>query len=280
MYVTTVSMLRPVLAGLALVALAAMFGGPAAAAPATECTALRVCFCMNSDFRQAIDEKVAYYRGTIAAERAKGKAIGYLSVPLSTAGGSYFGVNREVAAAIRARVEARYGESAVWLLNPTAREADLPAQNGVRAGQGDYMVMWTRILEGTRGLGEDFDFVYFAGPSDFAGFFGLTGKGDMERIAAYFAERVQKDPDLARAVERGTVTASGFRNYYGLRASASFSAGAHDEWNVIREVNARRRGDGAYGVVNQLPVLFDGRAASSAEAEQGVAAGNAGACRS
>jgi hypothetical protein len=279
MNATTVSMLRPTLAGLALVVLVAVPGGPVAAAPVTECTALRVCYCMNSDFRQAIDDKVAYYRSAIAAERAKGKAIGYLSVPLSTAGGSYFGVNRDVAAAIRARVEARYGESAVWLLNPTAKEADLPPQNGVRAGQGDYMVMWTRILEGARGLGEDFDFVYFAGPSDFAAFFALTGKGDLERIAAYFGERVQKDADLARAVERGTVTAAGFRNYYGLRASASFSAGAHDEWNVIREVNAKRRGDAAYGVVNQLPVFFDGRAASSAEAEQGVAPGNAGACR-
>lgn len=279
MNATTVSMLRPMLGGLALAALAAMAVGPVAAAPVTECTALRVCYCMNSDFRQAIDDKVAFYRSAIAAERAKGKAIGYLSVPLSTAGGSYFGVNRDVAAAIRARVEARYGESAVWLLNPTAKEADLPSQNGVRAGQGDYMVMWTRILEGARGLGEDFDFVYFAGPSDFAAFFGLTGKGDLERIAAYFGERVQKDADLARAVERGTVTAAGFRNYYGLRASASFSAGAHDEWNVIREVNAKRRGDAAYGVVNQLPVLFDGRAASSAEAEQAVAPGNAGACR-
>jgi hypothetical protein len=137
MNATTVSMLRPTLAGLALAALAAMAVGPVAAAPVTECTALRVCYCMNSDFRQAIDDKVAFYRSAIAAERAKGKAIGYLSVPLSTAGGSYFGVNRDVAAAIRARVEARYGESAVWLLNPTAKEADLPSQNGVRAGQGD-----------------------------------------------------------------------------------------------------------------------------------------------
>jgi hypothetical protein len=276
----TATLASPLSRMLAAAAVAAVLPWAAAqAAPVTECTAFRVCYCMNSDFRAAIDEKVAWYRGTIAAEKAKGKAIGYLSVPLSTAGGGYFGVNREVAAAVRERVEARYGEAAVWLLNPTAKEADLPAQNGVRAGQGDYMLMWTRILEGARGLGEDFDFVYFVGPTDFAGYFGLTGKGDLERIAAYFAERLEKDADLKRAVERGSVTAAGFRNYYGLRASASFSAGAHDEWNVIRTVNARRRDDAAFGIVSQLPVLFDGRAAFSAEAEQGVAPGNAGACK-
>ena len=75
------------------------------------------------------------------------------------------------------------------------------------------------------------------------------------------------------------MNAAAFRNYYGLRASTSFSAGAHDEWNVIRAVNARRRDDPAFGIVSQLPVLFDGRAAFSAEAEQGVAPGNAGACK-
>jgi hypothetical protein len=278
----TATMASPVsrtLAAAAVAVAAVLPWAAAQAAPVTECTAFRVCYCMNSDFRAAIDDKVAWYRSTIAAEKAKGKAIGYLSVPLSTAGGGYFGVNREVAAAVRERVEARYGEAAVWLLNPTAKEADLPAQNGVRAGQGDYMLMWTRILEGARGLGEDFDFVYFVGPTDFAGYFGLTGKGDLERIAAYFAQRLEKDADLKRAVERGTLNAAAFRNYYGLRASTSFSAGAHDEWNVIRAVNARRRDDAAFGIVSQLPVLFDGRAAFSAEAEQGVAPGNAGACK-
>ena len=279
MTATIASPLSRMLAAAAVAVAAVLPWATAQAAAVTECTAFRVCYCMNSDFRAAIDEKVAWYRGTIAAEKAKGKAIGYLSVPLSTAGGGYFGVNREVAAAVKQRVEARYGEAAVWLLNPTAKEADLPAQNGVRAGQGDYMLMWTRILEGARGLGEDFDFVYFVGPTDFAGYFGLTGKGDLERIAAYFAERLEKDADLKRAVERGTVNAAGFRNYYGLRASTSFSAGAHDEWNVIRAVNARRRDDPAFGIVSQLPVLFDGRAAFSAEAEQGVAPGNAGACK-
>jgi hypothetical protein len=252
---------------------------PALAAPVTECTGIGICYCMNSDFRAAIEEKVTAYRATLAAERAKGKAIGYMSVPLSTVGGSYFGVNREVAEQVKARVETRFGNASSWLLNPGAREADLPTVNGVRAGQGDYMVMWTRILEGANGLGDDFDFVYFVGPSDFAGYFGLTGRGDMDRLAAFFEDRVQKDADLKRAVERGTVSAASFRNYYALRASVAYSAGARDEWNVLRTINERRRAHAKYGLANQLPVLFDGRAASGAEFEQPVASGNAGVCK-
>jgi hypothetical protein len=252
---------------------------PAQAANVTECTAVKMCYCTNGDFRAAIDEKVAYFRKTIAEERAKGKAIGYLSIPLSTVGGSYFNVNREVAEKAKQRIEARLGAAQAWVINPAAKEADLPTLNGVRASQGDYLLMWTRILEGPDGLGEDLDFVHFAGPSDFAAFFGLNGTADMDRISAYFDERLKTDADLKRAIERGTVSAASFRNYYALRASAAFSIGAHDEWNVIRLVNARRRDDPKFGVANQLPVLFDGRAVSSGEFEQAIGGGNAGACK-
>ena len=71
----------------------------------------------------------------------------------------------------------------------------------------------------------------------------------------------------------------GFRNYYGLRASVNFSLGAHDEWNIAGKINARRRGDARFGVTNQLPTLYDGRAVSSAEAEQAMASGYAGQCK-
>ncbi|MET0919052.1 MAG: hypothetical protein ABWY07_11600 [Burkholderiales bacterium] len=267
-------------AALSLTAAVSMFAPAAAiAASVTECTGVAVCYCINGDFKDAIAEKVDYYRKAIAAERAKGKAIGYMSVPLSSTGGGYFNVNREVAEKIKERVETRLGPNSAWLLNPTAREADLPTLNNVRAGQGDYLLMWTRILEGPKALGEDFDFIYFVGPTDFAGFFGLTGKDDMDRIAAYFDDRLAKDADLKRAVERGSVSKAAFRNYYALRASAAFSLGAHDEWNVIRAVNQRRRDDKALGVANQLPVMFDGRAVSSGEYEQQVAGGNVGACK-
>jgi len=64
----------------------------------------------------------------LAEQRSAGKAIGYMSIPLSTAGGSYFGVNAEVAAKTKAGVEKRFGEKAVYLLNPGNADFSLPAK--------------------------------------------------------------------------------------------------------------------------------------------------------
>jgi hypothetical protein len=261
-------------AAASIFAVVAAASAPARAASATECTAINVCYCINADLKSAIDANVATLRQRVAEEKSKGKAVGYLSIPLSTAGGSYFKINKEIAAQAKARIEQRYGENLLWLLNPGADEASLPAG----ASGADYMLMWTRILEGDRGLGEDFDFIYFTGPSDFAGYFGLTGTADMEKIEARFNEKLREYPDMQMAVDQGRLSKSSFRNYYALRASVAFSSGSHDEWNIVRIFNERRRGAGQYGVVNQLPILFDGRALPPGSYEDGVAFGYAGRC--
>jgi hypothetical protein len=259
--------------------LLALAPSAAQAANATECTAIGLCYCINTDFQPVIQEKVAFFRAQIAAEKAKGKAIGYLSIPLSSVGGANFGVNRDVAQSVKERIEARFGNGSAWVLNPAVKDADLPSVGGVRARQPEYMLMWTRVLEGTGAFGEDFDFVWFAGPADFAGYFGLDGKGDMAKLEAFFDKRAASDADFKKAADAGTLTKSAFRNYYALRASSAFSSGAHDEWNIIRIVNGKRRDDAKYGMGAQLPVFFDGRAASGAELEGVVAAGNVGACK-
>lgn len=171
------------------------------------------------------------------------------------------------------------GAASAWVLNPAMPEANIPDVAGVRAGGAEYMAMWTRVLEGPLGLGEDFDFIYYAGPSDFAAYFGLTGNADLDRLAAYFAERVRTDAELQRAVAQGRITPASFRNYYGLRASVNFSLGAHDEWNIAGRINARRRADANYGTGNQLAMWFDARAVSGAEAEQATSGGYAGSCK-
>ncbi len=252
---------------------------PSGAAPVTECATIGLCYCMNSDFRPLIDAQVARLRALVATERAKGKAVGYMSIPLSTLGGGYFNVNREVGERTRQRVEARLGAASAWVLNPAMPEASIPDVGGVRAGGAEYMVMWTRLLEGQSGLAEDFDFIYFVGPSDFGAYFGLTGQADLERIESFFDERMKTDAELRRTVEQGRTTRTGFRNYYGLRASVNFSLGAHDEWNIAGRVNARRRSDPKFGTGNQLATWFDGRAVSSAEAEPAVSGGYAGNCK-
>ncbi len=245
----------------------------------TQCTAIKMCYCVNDEFLPLIDEKVRMLRKMIADERAKGKAIGYFSVPLSTAQGGYFKLNGEISAAAKARIEARFGADHLWMLNPAMKEADLTAPSGARGAHGEYMLMWTKVLEGSTALGEDFDFVYFAGPADFAAFFGLTGKGDMDTIVKYFDERLEKDPGLKREVDRGRITKNTFRNYYTLRASVSFSNGAHDEWNIVRLLNERRRADPKFGNTGQIPKFFDGKAVSSGEFENPIAAGSLGACK-
>jgi hypothetical protein len=69
-----------------------------------------------------------------------------------------------------------------------------------------------------------------------------------------------------------------FRTYYALKASTAFSRGAHDEWNIVRIVNERRRNDAKLGIANQLPVLFDGHGVPSAESESTVSEGYVGKC--
>jgi hypothetical protein len=249
--------------------------GPIAARAetATACTALNLCYCVNTANRAAIDANIATIRQAIAEQRKSGKSVGYLSIPLSTAGGSYFGINREVALQTKNAVEKRLGAETVWLLNPGAY-GELPAG----ASGADYMYMWTTVLEGGSGIGADFDFFYFTGPREFARFFGLTDDGDLTRIDSYFDNRVATDPDFRKAVEAGKLSKFAFRNYYGLRAAVTSSYGSHDEWNIARLLNERRRGAIEFGIAQQLPIQFDGQAINPAAYESAVASGDVGRC--
>jgi hypothetical protein len=238
----------------------------------TECTKIGICYCVSAELKPAIESRIARFRQLATDARAAGKAVGYLSVPLSAAGGGYGKLNFEVAAAAKSAVEKRYGADFVWIMDPGSAE-QLPNGSGA-----DYMLLWTSVLEGSNGLGEDLDFVYFAGPLDFARVFGLDGNGDMAKIDKYFEQRLKTDPDLQKAVQGG-LTKGAFRIYYGLRASSTFSRGAHDEWNIIRLINERRRTDPKLGIPNQLPVLFDGRGVPSADSEAAVSEGYIGKCK-
>jgi 2-polyprenyl-6-methoxyphenol hydroxylase-like FAD-dependent oxidoreductase len=130
----------------------------------------------------------------------------------------------------------------------------------------------------TSGTGDDFDFFYFAGPSDFARALGLTGEGDMERIDALFDQRYAADVKLRDAVAQGKVSKATFRNYYGLKASITFSYGSHDEWNILRLINVKRLGGTQFGVANQIASFYDGRPTPPSAAEQPVSNGYMGRC--
>ncbi len=224
-------------------ALAAVFSVQprvAHAAKISECTRTGICYCVNDEFKAAITSKVERFRQILAEQRKAGKAVGYLSVPLTSAGGGNFNINWEVAESAKTAIEKRFGADFVYVLNPATLDADLP-----KGGGADYMLMWTQLLEGPDGLG-DFDFVYFAGPQDFARYFGFDGNADMAKLDQYFDKRVKSDPDFEKAVQGG-LTKPVFRRYYALRASSSVSRGAHDEWNIFRMINERRRADSKIG---------------------------------
>jgi hypothetical protein len=245
----------------------------------TACTALNFCYCINPDNVQAVSGNVQRVRKLMAEQRALGKSIVYLSIPLSTVGGSYFGVNKETAKATRERIEARFGASAVWVLDP-AVEGSKPDGSSLfgEATGADYMYMWTQVLQGEQGLGEDFDFIYFTGPSDYAAVLKLTGQGDLEALDRYFDDRVTKDPSLQDAVTKGRISKAAFRNYYGVAPSVAFSLGSHDEWNIVRTLNERRRNATALGIPRQLPVLFDGRSITPGDYETRIEPGDVARC--
>jgi hypothetical protein len=261
------------LIGASALALLCAGGTPAQAARATECTAIDICYCVEQDFKAAIDANVTKIRKILGEQRAAGKAIGYMSIPLSTAGGSYFGVNAEVATKTKAKVERRFGASSAYILNPGDAGYALP----LGANGADYMLQWTRVLEGN-GLGEDFDFFYFVGPADFANALGLTGEADMEKIDALFDRRMATDEGLRKAVEQGKVSKAGFRNYYALRAWIVFSYGSHDEWNIARILNDRRRGATQFGLANQISTFYDGQPVVPGAYEQTISSGDTGRC--
>jgi hypothetical protein len=234
----------------------------------TRCPLPEFCYCVNSSIIEQIQIRVSQIRSAIREEKAKGKAIGYMSIPISTLRGSYLPVNTAVAGDVKRRVEDRFGASVTWLLNPASEQVLLPQS----ATGSDYMLMWTQVLGGDDGWGRDFDFVYFVGPSDFGRFFGLDGHFDMEKLDSYYDLRSKTDLAL-RAIDKRM-----FREYYGLRASIAFSYGSHDEWNIVRLINSHRREISKTGIAEQLAVFFDGSAIAPGLYDIGVASGNVGIC--
>ena len=75
-----------------------------------------------------------------------------------------------------------------------------------------------------------------------------------------------------------TFAVLGFRNYYSLRASVAFGYGSHDEWNIARILNQRRRASDQFGVGNQIAILFDGGDVTPESFEETIADGYVGNC--
>jgi hypothetical protein len=171
-------------------------------------------------------------------------------------------------------------------------------------GGGDYLRMWTKVLveDGADNLGRNFDAFYFLGPRDVFSFFTQSESLTLTAgIEAYFARKFSTDasfrdafsipniqwgvppqkpqtPDLRRTwIKQRT----DFLRFYGLRASANFSLGSHDEWAIFRSINAGRRKltaapgmlDGDVG--DQVAAFFDGSQVDPSSSEASLSRGYA-----
>jgi hypothetical protein len=97
-------------------------------------------------------------------------------------------------------------------------------------------------------------------------FFGCVGEDLTGCLAHWLTARAATDPDLKR-VEDNPDTRRAFLRYYALRASSSYSSGAHDEWNIFVKINRKR------GLGDQIAMFFDGRPLSPGEMETEITAG-------
>lgn len=201
-------------------------------------------FNVTPAMTEAIDELIDKVITEVNHHKSTGRFIGYLSVPISSRGGGDFETNTNMASAIADRVGKDFGKL-LWVLNPAAY--DLPKG----ATGGDYMAVWADVLAGVKGGGDDFDLVYFVGPNDVWNYFGASGADRLGVIEKWLETKAASDNRYKSILEDANHK-SKFLRYYGLRGSAAYSKGAHDEWNIVTALNAKR------AIGNDIAIYFDG----------------------
>lgn len=161
-------------------------------------------------------------------------------------------------------------------------------------GGGDYMRMWTRVLveDGEDDAGRRWDVMFFVGPRDVHDFFSESGSRTWTAGAEeYFARKMTMDREFYDVFappfrddegERLTGRAEilewrrrrdEFFRYYTIRAGVNFSLGSHDEWNIWRLLNERRRAASPEGTADQIAGFFEGRQVDPASAVMPTAPG-------
>jgi hypothetical protein len=155
---------------------------------------------------------------------------------------------------------------------------------------GDYMRMWTRVLSEDsdeppeqKNSGRHFDAFYFLGPTDVLDFFTRNGEANLtDGLEAYFSRKYATDPvfraaysvpntgwantkpsvDEEKARAAWEQQRKDFMRFYGLRASATYSKGSHDEWNILLQLNERRLKATKGDVGELIAAYFDGKQVS------------------
>lgn len=201
-------------------------------------------FVVNPDLKEAIALLTKKVRSQIEDAKKQDKYIGYLSIPVSKRGGGDFDTNIEMGKAVATRVNHLFGEK-LWLLNPGAYNLGKDAKGG------DYMAVWADVLAGFDGKGNDFDLVYFVGPNDVWPFFGAESTNKIGAVEGWL-DRMASESKHYKCIAEDPENRKNFIRYYALRGSTAYSKGAHDEWNIIIELNKHRP------IGKDIAVFYDG----------------------
>ena len=247
---------------------------PAHAAKVTDCAKVGLCYCVNDEHKAAITGKIDKFR---AAHRraAQGRQGGRLPERAADVGGRRQ-LQRQQGS--RRRRPSRRSRSASA---PTTSTCSIPARPTPTCRKGargtEYMVMWTALLEGADGMG-DFDFVYFAGPQDFARYFGFDGNNDMAKLDAFFDKRVAVRSRTSRRRSQGGLTKAAFRTL--LRAARLVDREPRRARRVEHLPHDQRQAPRGQqdGTPGQIPVLFDGQGVAPPHREATVSEGYVGKC--
>jgi hypothetical protein len=272
----------------------------------------------TGDWQKIFDEQTALIKSDVARVRAEGRLVFYLSCPISSRGGGWSGTNVDIARHVERVILERWGE-AFWVLNPAQYQLESRAGTGLIVGHaerlgidlekllktgapggGDYLRMWTRVLveDADGNVGRNFEAFYFLGPRDVFSFFTENGSQTLTAgIQAYFARKYATDASFrdvftVPGIAWGTAPQASldpiiawtkkrldFLRFYGTRASANFSLGSHDEWAILRLVNAARRKRSATSVMldgdvgDQVAAFFDGAQVSLSASEARLSRG-------
>lgn len=244
-------------------------------------------FTWNSGWEPLFDKQIEIIRLDIERARFEGNLVAYLSCPISSRGGGYKETNVDINQHAAYRIVERWGHR-IWVLNPTqyqmeskvgkslierhAEDLDINISSLPEPTGGDYMRMWTKVLveDEEANLGSYFDMYYFLGPSDVQDFFSSGGaKTITAGVEEFFARKAAIDPEFrsyffnTKLKDKDWIERrQDFFRFYAVRASANYSKGCHDEWNIWCILNERRIEK--YGIGSQIAGYFEGQQIDSA----------------
>lgn len=267
-------------------------------------------FEWQTDLWEALfDEQTKLIQNDLLRARAENQTVVYLSCPISSRGGGDHGTNVDIAMHTANRLSLEWGPG-FFILNPASYQMESRGGTGLMRRHarnigrldeldgaspprgGDYMRMWTRVLvlddylddylpraRTNLNLGGAFDTYYFLSPSDVRHYFT---RGGAETVTAgveeYFARKFATDFEFRSRYESTdpvefSRARSAFFRFYGARASATFSKGCHDEWNILVRLNELRLAHSAYGLGEQIGAYFERRQVGMSTPEFEVARG-------